>query len=76
MPVTFVPADQGIERRIAKVGRALVKIEVATCLYGPVQQRQGQSGKGVDVYIYGFTTVRNDDAQTNVSAKHLFRRYP
>jgi hypothetical protein len=45
MPVALVPADEGIERRIAEVGRALVKIEVATYLNCPVQQRQGQSGK-------------------------------
>src|SRR5262249_33801295 len=76
MPVPLMPADERIERRIAKVGRALIEIEMPVCLYSPVQQRQGQGGKGINVDIYGLATIRNDDAQANISAKHLFRRYP
>src|SRR5262249_16782835 len=31
MPVALVPTDQGIQRRIAKVGRVLIEIEMPAC---------------------------------------------
>jgi hypothetical protein len=71
-----LPADKGIQCRIAKVSRALIEIEVLLCLQCPVQQGQGQSGKRVNVCIYGLAAIWDDDAETNVSPKYLLRRNP
>src|SRR5262249_31293672 len=76
MPFSLMPTNKSVQRRIAKVSRALIEIEVPVCLNCLVQQWQCQSGKRVNVDIYGLTTVRNDDTETNIAAKHLFWCYP